>query len=491
MYGGFGAARLTFRNGSNEEPTMTVKTAARDRALPTLEESFSGDVIRPSDPHYGAARAVWNAMVDRRPAVIARPRTAEDVATAIFAARDAGVEIAVRCGGHSLRGDSISNGGLTLDLSAMNGVSVDRTTARARVGGGALLNDVGEAAAPHGLTMPFGHVSHTGVGGLALGGGIGWVMRRYGLAIDSLHSAEVVTADGNVVRASEEENPDLFWALRGGGGNFGVVTEFEFDLYPFGPEALAGMILHRLDDAPEVLRFCRDFMDAAPDELTVFETFMTVPPEPPFPAEVQGRPALALGVLYVGPVAEGERVLRPLRAFGRPALDLVGPMGTVAIQQMLDPTAPHGMRNYNRSHWLAELPDAAIDEQVTRHADVRSPMSLIINGRMGGTVERVPREKTAFGHRHANRLLLVVSAWWDGDDAEQIAWCRGVFDAMTPYSTGGVYVNFVEDEGEKRVRAGYADDIWLRLVAAKDRWDPDNVFHLNPNIPPSNGAVAR
>jgi FAD/FMN-containing dehydrogenase len=251
------------------------------------------------------------------------------------------------------------------------------------------------------------------------------------------------------------------------------------------------MILYRLEDAPDALRFCRDFMEAAPDALAVFETFMSVPPEAPFPAELQGRPAFALGIAYAGPIEEGERVLRPLREFGRPALDAVGAMPALAIQQMLDPTAPHGMRNYNRSPWLAELPDAAIDEQVRRHAEVPSPMSLIINGRMGGAVERVPREATAFGHRHAKRLLLAVSAWWEGDDDEQIEWCQGLFDAMEPYSTGGVYVNFVEDEGEKRVRAGYADDIWPGLVAAKDRWDPDNVFHLNPNIPPSNGAVAQ
>jgi FAD/FMN-containing dehydrogenase len=474
-----------------EEPTMTSTIASHDRALPRLEERFSGDVIRPSDPRYGAARTLWNAIVDRRPVLIARPRTAEDVATAILGARDAGLEIAVRCGGHSLSGQSMSEGGLTIDLSAMNAVVVDPSAATARVGGGALLNDVGEAAAPHALTMPFGHVSHTGVGGLTLGGGIGWVMRRYGLAIDALRSAVLVTAEGAAVRASDDENPDLFWALRGGGGNFGVVTEFEFDLYPFGPEALAGMIVHSLEDAAEVVRFSRDFMETAPDELTVFETFMTAPPEEPFPAELQGRPALALGVLYAGPIAAGERVLRPLRAFGRPALDLVGPMPAVAIQQMLDPTAPHGMRNYTRSHWLSELPDAAIDEQVRLHAEVPSAMSLIINGRMGGAVQRVSTEATAFGHRDANRLLLAVSAWWEGDDAEQIAWGKRVFDAMTPYGSGGVYVNFVEDEGHDRVRAGYADDIWRKLVSVKDRWDPDNVFHLNANIPPTTGGARR
>jgi FAD/FMN-containing dehydrogenase len=464
---------------------MLRTTTSHEGVLPRLDEHFSGDLIRPADPRYGAARTLWNAIVDRRPGLIARPRTPADVATAILSARDADLDIAIRCGGHSLAGHSMSEGGITIDLSAMNAVEVDPAAAIARVGGGALLNDVGEAAAQHALAMPFGHVSHTGVGGLTLGGGIGWVMRRYGLAVDSLRSAELVTADGEVVGASEVENPDLFWALRGGGGNFGVVTEFEFDLHPFGPEALGGLILHRLDDAPDVLRFSRDFMETAPDKLTVFETFMTAPPEAPFPAELQGKPVLGLGVLYAGPVAEGEKVLRPLREFGRPALDIVGSMPTVAIQQMLDPTSPHGMRNYSRSHWLGELPDAAIDELVRRHAAVPSPMSLVINGRMGGAVERVSREATAFGHRDANRLLLAVSAWWEGDDDEQIDWCRGIFDAMSPYSTGGVYMNFVEDEGDHRVRAGYADDIWLKLVAAKRRWDPDNVFHLNPNIQPS------
>ena len=464
---------------------MLHTTTSHEDVLPRLDEHFSGDLIRPADPRYGAARTLWNAIVDRRPGLIARPRTPADVATAILSARDADLDIAIRCGGHSLAGHSMSEGGITIDLSAMNAVEVDPAAAIARVGGGALLNDVGETAAPHALAMPFGHVSHTGVGGLTLGGGIGWVMRRYGLAVDSLRSAELVTAEGELVRASEVENPDLFWTLRGGGGNFGVVTEFEFDLHPFGPEALGGLILHRLEDASDVLRFSRDFMEIAPDELTVFETFMTAPPEAPFPAELQGKPVLGLGVLYAGPVAEGEKVLRPLREFGRPALDIVGSMPTVAIQQMLDPTSPHGMRNYSRSHWLGELPDAAIDELVRRHAEVPSPMSLVINGRMGGAVERVSREATAFGHRDANRLLLAVSAWWEGDDDEQIDWCRGIFDAMSPYSTGGVYMNFVEDEGDHRVRAGYADDIWLKLVAAKRRWDPDNVFHLNPNIPPS------
>ena len=449
-----------------------------------LGERFSGDVIRPDDFRYSAARALWNGMIDHRPELIARARDSADVATAILHAREAGLEIAVRCGGHSASGQSMADGGMTIDLSDMRTVSVAPEAAVARVRGGALLNDVGEATMTrHALAMPFGHVSHTGVGGLTLGGGIGWVMRRYGLAIDSLRSAEVVTADGAIVRASDSENPDLFWALRGGGGNFGVVTEFEFDLHPFGPEVLAGMLLYPLEEATDAMRFCRDFMDTAPDDLTTFETFMSAPPEAPFPVELHGKPALSIGVVYAGPIAEGEEILRPLREFGKPALDLVAPMPGLAVQQMLDPTAPHGVNYYNKAHWVDGLPDQAIDDQIRLHAEVPSPMSLIINARMGGAIERVPREATAFGHRDANRQVWVVSGWTEGAQDEQIDWCRRVHDAMTPYGHG-VYVNALGDEGPDRVRASYADDVWPRLVAAKRRWDPDNVFHLNANIPP-------
>jgi hypothetical protein len=245
------------------------------------------------------------------------------------------------------------------------------------------------------------------------------------------------------------------------------------------------MVLHPLEDAAEALRHSRDFMDVAPDEVTVYETLMTVPDGPPFPEELRGRPALALGVVYAGDAGEGERVLRPLREFGRPALDALGPMPVTAVQEMLDPTAPHGMRNYSKSHWLAELPDAAIERMVELHAGVPSPMSMIISGRMGGAVARVEPEGTAFVHRDAYRLLWVVGCWGEGDDAEQIAWTRGVFDALTPHGTGGVYVNSLQDEPEQRIRAAYSDASWSRLVEVKDRWDPDNVFRLNYNVPPS------
>jgi FAD/FMN-containing dehydrogenase len=463
----------------------TATRPVRERALPDLDARFSGRILRKGDPGYDEARRLWSASIDHRPAVIVRPRTDRDVATAVLHARQADMEIAIRGGGHSTAGHSMSRGGITIDLSGMSNVTVDARTRRARVAGGAVLMDVAQAAAPARLAFPFGHVSHTGVGGLTLGGGVGWIMREHGLAIDSLRSARLVTAEGDVVTASESENPELYWGLRGGGGNFGVVTEFEFELHPFGPEVLAGLVLHPLDAAADVLRFSRDFMHDAPGALTVFETFLTVPPEAPFPAELRGRPAFGLGIAYAGSLDDAESAVRPLREFGRPALDLLGSMSYLGLQTMLDPTAPHGMRNYMKAHWLRDLPDAAIDEQVERHADVTAPMSLIINGRMGGAIERVPADATAFAHRDANRLLLAVSAWSEGEDEEHVEWCRGVFDAMSPYSTGGVYVNFLGDEGETRVKAGYDDTSWRRLVAVKDRWDPENVFHLNQNVEPS------
>jgi FAD binding domain/Berberine and berberine like len=467
--------------------TATDTTTQPERALRGLEERLEGEVLRPGDSHYAASRALWNGLIDHRPAVIARAKGADDVASALLRGRDAGLEIAVRCGGHSASGQSMSQGGLTIDLSGMNKVVVDPESGTAKVGGGSLLMDVAEAAQPHGLAMPFGTISHTGVGGLTLGGGIGWLMRRYGLALDRVRALRVVTADGEQVTASESENPDLFWALRGGGGNFGIVTEFEFELCPYGPESLSGIVLHRYEDAADVMRHSREFMESAPDELTVFEVFLTVPPHDPFPAELQGKIGFALGMIYAGPIAEGEEVTRPLREYRNPPLDMVGPMPTVALQTMLDDSSPHGINSHDRAHWLAALPDEAIDTMVELFAEVPSPMSLLLNARMGGAVERVPKDATAFGHRDCHRLLWVIGQWFEGDRDEQSTWTERVFEAMSPHSTGAVYVNALADEGEDRIRAAYDDTVWRRLVEAKRRWDPDNVFKLNQNIKPDAG----
>lgn len=450
-----------------------------------IPRQFQGQVINPDDPRYDSARTLWNAAIDRRPQLIARPESAEDVALAIAGAREAGLEIAVRGGGHSLAGHSMSEGGVTIDLGAMRGVKVDPVGRRARIGGGALLIDAAEATAPHALTIPYGHVSHTGIGGLTLGGGIGWVARSFGLAVDSLRGATVVTADGDVVEVSEDQHPDLLWGLRGGGGNFGVVTEFEFDLHPHGPLALAGMLVYPIDRAADAMRLSRDFMADAPRELTVYEALITAPPEPPFPAELQGRPVLAIGMVCTGPVEAAERMIRPLREGIEPALDLVEPMPIVATQTMLDPTAPPGNHNANRARWLEQLPDAAVDTLVEKAASMTSPLSQVLNAQMGGAILDAEPESAAFAHRDANRICWIVATWGDGLGEEHIDWCVDLFESLEPYAKGGsTYVNALGDEGLGRLRASYGES-WGRLVELKRAWDPDNLFAANQNIPPT------
>jgi FAD/FMN-containing dehydrogenase len=486
MYAALGRRILlpASRRFEGDPMATTDATTTGERALPGLEEKFEGPIIRPGDPHYAASRALWNGLIDHHPAVIAQATNGDDVAAALLRGRDAGLEIAVRCGGHSHAGHSMSQGGLTIDLSGMNQVEVDPVACTAKVGGGALLMDVAKAGEPHGLAMPFGTISHTGVAGFTLGGGIGWVMRKYGLALDRVRSLRLVSAEGKQVTASDSENPDLFWALRGGGGNFGIVTEFEFELCPYGPQSLSGLVFHRYEDAADVMRFSRDFMETAPEELTVFEAFLTVPPQDPFPSELQGKLAFALGMSYVGPIEEAEKVVRPLREYGKPAGDLVGPMPTTAFGSLLDDSAPHGIHTHDRGHWLPALPDDAIETLVEQFADVPSPMSLLLNARVSGAVERVPQEATAFGHRDCHRLLWIIGQWFEGDYDEQHAWTERVYEAMKPFSSGAVYVNALADEGEERIRAAYKNDIWKGLVEAKRRWDPDNVFRLNQNIRP-------
>jgi hypothetical protein len=321
--------------------------------------------------------------------------------------------VAVRCAGHSVPGHSSVDGGLVIDLAAhLGGVDVDAATRRVRVGGGALLGTLDRATQQHGLVVPSGHVSHTGVGGLTLGGGTGWLMRRYGLTIDSLCSAEVVTADGEIVRASVEERPDLFWALRGGGGNFGVVTELEFEAHPFGPELVAGMLVYPLAQAREVLGFVREWMEQAPDALTSFPVFITAPPQAPFPPKLQGTPILAVGVAFAGPIDEGMRALEPLKRFAAPELDLAGPMAYVALQTMLDASVPHGLHNYNRAEWLDDLTDDAIAVLAEHVERISSPLSQVILARMGGAVAHRPVDGTA---SHTGRRATCSGSSAPGD----------------------------------------------------------------------------
>jgi FAD/FMN-containing dehydrogenase len=358
---------------------------------------------------------------------------------------------------------------------------------RAGVAGGALLGDVDRATQEHGLAVPAGQVSHTGVAGLTLGGGVGYLMRRHGLTIDSLRAAEVVTASGDTVRASDEENADLFWALRGGGGNFGVVTRFEFDLHEVGPLITAGVLVFPYERAAEIMRASRELMAGAPDELTIHEILITLPRHEPFPPHLQGTRAVMLAIAHVGSEEQAPADVAPLRELG-PSFDLTGPMPFLALQSMIDHDTRHGLGHYSKSHWLAGYEDALIDTLVERMPLAPSPMSHVITARMGGAIERVPAADTAFAHRSAANLLWVIGLWEDPDEPAEPHrdWVNDLVEATRPFSTGGVYVNAVEDdEGPERVVSAYGAETFARLREVKRRWDPENVFRLNANIPPA------
>jgi FAD/FMN-containing dehydrogenase len=458
---------------------MTITAATTTAVLITelRASGFVGTVVEPGDAGYDSARAGWNGAIDRRPAAIAYATDADDVAAAIRSARTAGLAFTIRAGGHSVSGRSVRDGTLCIDLRALNSVDVDPRREIVRVGGGALLSELDAATQEHGLAVPAGQVSHTGVGGLTLGGGIGWLMRHHGLTIDSLEAAEVVLADGRTVRASADEHPDLFWALRGGGGDFGVVTSFEFRAHRVGPKVLAGMLVYPWERAGEALRASRALMESAPEELTIFDVLLTAPPQEPFPPELQGRRVAAVSVAWSGDLAEGERVLAPLREQCPPVLDLVGPMPYVALQTMLDQTAPHGWHFYDRLHYLPEVSDGFIDTMLARFESVPAPQAHVVTGWMGGAIDRVGPGETAFGHREARAFTWIIGCSGD-EPVEPVAeWVRGVWEDTAPYATGGVYVNAL-DAG-RPVRDAYADEVWARLVAVKRRYDPEGVFAGN------------
>jgi len=440
-------------------------------------EGFTGRLVEPDRPDYDSARAGWNGAIDRHPAAVAYAGDAEDVAAAIRGARAAGLPFTIRAGGHSVSGRSVRDGALCIDLRALNAVDVDPERQTVRVGGGALLAELDAATQEHGLAVPGGQISHTGVGGLTLGGGLGWLMRHHGLTIDSLEAAEVVLADGRIVRAAAGEHPDLLWALRGGGGDFGAVTSFEFRAHRVGPIVLGGMLLHPWEHAREALQAARDLMEDAPAELTVFVALITAPPEPPFPEQLQGRPAVAVAVAWSGDVAAGERVLAPLRAAPAPALDLVGPMPYVALQSMLDQTAPHGWRFHDRMHYLPAVGDGFIDALLAGFESAPTPQSHVMTGWMGGALDRVPPGATAFGHRGARALTWIIGCSGDDPVGPTADWVRRVWDATAPFADGGVYVNAL-DAG-RPVRDAYAAEVWERLVAVKRRYDPDGAFSGN------------
>jgi FAD/FMN-containing dehydrogenase len=451
-----------------------------------LREAMLGEVIEPSDAGYAEARKIWNGHIDRQPALIARCRGVADVIAALRHGREHDLEVAVRGGGHAVAGHALSAGGIVVDLSAMTGSRVDPMARTIRVEGGCLNEHLDRETQAFGLAATGGIVSHTGVAGLTLGGGIGHLMRKLGLAIDLLRSCDVVTADGDFVVASAQENPDLFWGLRGGGGNFGIVTSFEFELQPLGPEILAGLLVWPMDDATQVLEALRDLAAGAPDEVGIMGNLRLAPPLPVIPEDLHGKPIAALVLTYAGAVDDGRRVLADvLRGLPEPAVNAVVPKPYVLHQKMFDAALPHGRHYYWRSHKLGPLSDEIIEVLIAQAAGITSPLSSIPVFTQGGAVARVPEDATAFANRDALHDVNIVASWMpdDPEPDRHIEWVRQTFDALAPHSRG-VYVNFTSDDGSDRVRQAYSESQWQRLVTLKAKFDPTNVFHLNANIPP-------
>ncbi|HEU4565870.1 MAG TPA: FAD-binding oxidoreductase [Gemmatimonadaceae bacterium] len=473
---------------------VTIRTTTYDRAtldsaaLERFAGGLEGELLSRESPGYDAARALWNAMIDRSPALIARCRTTGDVVRAVHFAREHGLPIAVRGGGHNIAGTALCDDGLVIDLSPMKGVRVDAERRTARVQAGATLGDMDRATQEQGLATSLGINSTTGVAGLTLGGGFGWLTRKYGLTVDNLLSAEVVTADGERVTASEREHPDLFWALRGGGGNFGIVTEFEYRLHPVGPEVLAGMVIHPLGEARTLLRRYREVAMAAPDDLTIWVVMRLAPPLPFLPAEVHGTPILVFAALYAGDIAEGERAMQPLRAIGTPIADVIGPMPYAGFQTAFDPLLTPGARNYWKSHNFTSLEDGLLDLLVRYAGSLPGPECEVFIAQLGGAASRVPVSATAYAQRDARFTMNVHARWSDASqDEEYTTWARALFEAGAPYATGGAYVNFLTEDETARVREVF-DGNYDRLVAVKTRYDPRNIFRFNMNIPPSSGS---
>ena len=465
-------------------PARAEATLGED-ALAALRQAVRGRVAVPGSEDYEQARTIWNGMIDRRPAVAVRCAGAADVVNAIQFAREKDLRLAVRGGGHNIAGNAVCDGGLQIDLSLMKSVRIDPARRIARVEPGVTLGEFDREAQAFGLATPLGINSTTGVAGLTLGGGFGWLSRAYGLSIDNLRSADVVTAAGELVTASESENADLFWGLRGGGGNFGVVTSFEFDLHPIGPTVLAGLVIHPLDAAKDVLRFKREFVAKAPEQFVCWFVLRQAPPLPFLPPEWHGKEILALAMCYAGDIAEGERIARPLREFGKPIADIVGPMPYTAWQTVLDPLLTPGARNYWKSHDFAGLSDGLADVLVDHARRIPDPQTEIACAQLGGAVSRVPRTATAYNHRDGQYVLNVHGRWEDpAKDEACIAWARSLWQAAAPFATGSVYVNFLTQEEGGRVRDAYGEN-YERLVALKNKYDPKNVFGVNQNIQPT------
>ena len=445
-----------------------------------------GPLLYPGDPAYEDARGIWNGMIDKRPALVQRPTGAADVMACVNFARDNGVLLSVRGGGHNIAGTAVADGGLMIDQSPRKGVHVDPETGITRVEPGCSWGDVDRETQLYGLAVPGGIVSTTGVAGFTLGGGFGWVTRTHGLASDTLRSVDMVTADGALVRASEREHADLFWAVRGGGGNFGIVTSFEFQARPVGPEVVAGLVLHPMERAREVIEVFREVTARAPDELCCLLILRRAPPAPFLAKELHGTPVAGIAVCYNGPIAEGEKAVRPIKALGAPLADTIEPKPFTAHQAFLDSGQPFGRRYYWKSDYFREMTPEA-DPILIGHAErIASPFSAVLVMHLGGAAGRVGETDSAAGNRDAEYVFNVQAAWEDPAESEDhIGWARDYWRAMRPFSSGGTYVNFLTaDEDDDRVRAAYGPATYERLVDVKTRYDPGNVFRSNQNIRP-------
>lgn len=467
--------------------TPTEKAIRRPAkgAIECFKGQLKGEVVLPTAPTYDEVRQVWNAMIQRRPALLVRCAEANDVPAALAFARAQGLELSIRGGGHNIAGTALCDGGLTLDLSPMRRVRVDAKQRRAYVEAGATLAEVDGATQAHGLATPLGINSTTGVAGLTLGGGFGWLTRRYGLTIDNLVAVEAVTAEGRRLRASETENADLFWALRGGGGNFAVVTQFEFRLHRVGPEVLAGLIVFPFEQARQVLKQYREFVAAAPEALNVWAILRQAPPLPFLPADVHGRTVVVLVPFYLGDAAQGMKRIAPLREFGTPHGEHLGVQPYAQWQQAFDGLLTPGARNYWKSHNFTALSDGALDT-IAAYADrLPLPQCELFLASLAGAANRVPAEATAYRHRETQFVLNVHGRWAEpADDERCIAWARAFYQAATPYASAGAYVNFMTEEESGRVAAAYGAN-YERLTRIKAQYDPDNLFHRNQNIPPA------
>ncbi len=464
----------------------STRTISPD-ALAAFRGRMRGPVALPGEDGYDAARTIWNAMIDRSPALVARCLGAADVINAVKLARDENLLAAVRGGGHNIAGNAVCDGGLLIDLSLMKSVRVDPASRTARVEPGATLADFDREAQAFALATPLGINSTTGVAGLTLGGGFGWTTHKFGLTIDNLISADVVTADGKLVRASETENPDLFWALRGGGGNFGIVTSFEFKLHPLGPQVLSGLVVHPFEKAGALLPEFGRIVKEAPDELAVWAVMRKAPPLPFLPVEWHGKEVLIFAACYAGDMKEGEEALKPLRALGDPIADVISPHPFAGWQTAFDPLLTPGARNYWKSHDFADLPDAAIKVIVDAAGTLPSPECEVFIGHVGGAMTRVPPNATAWPNRDAHFIMNVHTRWRDkADDSACVAWARRFFDTAAPFAMGSVYVNFMPEDENDRIEKAYGAN-YRRLAEIKRRYDPDNLFRVNQNIGPSHG----